>query len=549
MEEAAYDLLYNGSKNKFRSVTGICENRYEVSVYLAKQISFYLDTSQKPDQTSIRGIITFFKGANSIEFYDLWEKVITLFIVIDDRNALKMFTDLIHKEISKIDHIKNESIATNVSTFLLHHLNHCEAMAYGLAAIVPAVPTTIAEYFRKSNMIRHHYVRCPLLNYTDYDGSLIGDGIPTINILNQTKLDYTPRYIHFEELVHFGREMQRLSIGCQSESNITFDLYQYAHDTYEKIHKYKYLHAHTDNQHESYSVISMDKDKTPKNINIAIVNLHVNDEEVLTCLSNHHTLFKTRLKELNKLLNQISSYRYHSGDRIDVVVFPELSIPRTWLPTLNAWSRKEQIGLVGGLEYRVEQTYVWNEVIALMPFKDESGYRSCIPVYRLKRHYAPAEVFDIKHKYRLMVPTIQENYWLLHWHGIYFTLFDCYELADIADRCKFKGLIDLLIVTELNRDVNYFSNIVESTVRDLHCYIAQANTSKYGDTRILQPTRTESMDMVTIKGGDNTTFLATTIDIQSLRQFQKWDFEAQRESSKFKPTPPGFPIEQNPRLQ
>jgi hypothetical protein len=34
MEDVAYELLYEGSVNKFRSVKGVSENRYELAKHL-----------------------------------------------------------------------------------------------------------------------------------------------------------------------------------------------------------------------------------------------------------------------------------------------------------------------------------------------------------------------------------------------------------------------------------------------------------------------------------------------------------------------------------
>ena len=63
-----------------------------------------------------------------------------------------------------------------------------------------------------------------------------------------------------------------------------------------------------------------------------------------------------------------------------------------------------------------------------------------------------------------------------------------------------KSKIELLFVPQLNKDTNYFSAIVESTSRDLHCFVIQANTSAYGDSRITAPYKTEEKNILQIKG-------------------------------------------------
>src|SRR4030042_958437 len=49
LEDVAYELLYEGSVNKFRSVKGMAENRYELAKYLARQTILHLLTDDPPD--------------------------------------------------------------------------------------------------------------------------------------------------------------------------------------------------------------------------------------------------------------------------------------------------------------------------------------------------------------------------------------------------------------------------------------------------------------------------------------------------------------------
>ena len=96
-----------------------------------------------------------------------------------------------------------------------------------------------------------------------------------------------------------------------------------------------------------------------------------------------------------------------------------------------------------------------------------------------------------------------------------------------------------MFAIEYNKDTYYYSNIVESTCRDLHCYFIQANTSDYGDSRLSMPKRSVEMTPVKIKGGDNDTIITFTVDIKSLRDFQRQSTLFQNKED-FKNTPPGF---------
>ncbi len=103
--------------------------------------------------------------------------------------------------------------------------------------------------------------------------------------------------------------------------------------------------------------------------------------------------------------------------------------------------------------------------------------------------------------------------------------------------------MDFIVCSEFNKDVNYFSNIVESAARDLHCYVIQVNDSQFGDSRVVSPSKTERMNPLRIKGGENTTFLTMRLDLKSLREHQRKGYGLQKDSKDFKPTPPGLKVE------
>lgn len=86
----------------------------------------------------------------------------------------------------------------------------------------------------------------------------------------------------------------------------------------------------------------------------------------------------------------------------------------------------------------------------------------------------------------------------------------------------------------------YYSNILESLSRDIHCYCVQVNSSDYGDSRITKPSKTEDKDIMRTKGGINSTILVDEIDVSQIRDFQLKEYNLQAYDKKFKPTPPGF---------
>ena len=117
----------------------------------------------------------------------------------------------------------------------------------------------------------------------------------------------------------------------------------------------------------------------------------------------------------------------------------------------------------------------------------KDGHTQCAVIARSKNHYSPGEENEF---YRLNYNPVSpdpKQYHLIHWRGITFTIFNCFELTDIAHRSVFRGKVDALIAVEWNKDTDYFSNIMETTACDLHCTIIQVNTSDFGDSRIYTP--------------------------------------------------------------
>ena len=98
----------------------------------------------------------------------------------------------------------------------------------------------------------------------------------------------------------------------------------------------------------------------------------------------------------------------------------------------------------------------------------------------------------------------------------------------------------MVVAVEWNKDIAYFSSIIESMCRDLHCYCIQANSSGPGDSRVLQPTKSELRDIIKTKGGKNPCILAADINVAALREFQSLHYSLQKDSGGFKPTPPDF---------
>src|SRR5690606_12043906 len=120
----------------------------------------------------------------------------------------------------------------------------------------------------------------------------------------------------------------------------------------------------------------------------------------------------------------------------------------------------------------------YNFIMTCLPFKN-NGIKDSILILRLKNHYSPNES-KLIHDKRFIIPKNNVTiYYKFVWNCVHFGVFNCYELADINHRKIYKSEVDLLIASEYNKDINYFSNIVESISRDIHCYFLQVNSSDW----------------------------------------------------------------------
>jgi len=284
-----------------------------------------------------------------------------------------------------------------------------------------------------------------------------------------------------------------------------------------------------------------------KTIRIAIANIPVLEKQINASCQGKPVLTRSRMRKLANLLNDISKNRSQKK-KIDLVIFPEVSLPHDWEPVIVAWARRHNIGVICGLEHRINRKEIaLNEVLSVLPYKDGEYHTACVPTRRLKRIYSPDEI-DMLKKIRLKVPKqnkeARDSYQLIHWRGASFAVYNCYELTNIEDRGIFKGKVDFIVAIECNKDINYFSSIVEAASRDLHCYVIQVNNPQFGDSRIVRPSKTESMNPLRIKGGKNTTFLTMDLDLKALRDHQLKELRHQDTSDDdFKRMPPGIDIE------
>ena len=286
------------------------------------------------------------------------------------------------------------------------------------------------------------------------------------------------------------------------------------------------------------------KGEAKKKLRVAIANTKVDGryfENVLKAVYNRSLDGYEKLEEILWLAVK---------EKVDMIVFPECYLPYEWLPRLNRFSATNKIAVISGIEIidlnhsdkdkKDFKKDIFNLTAVILPYQI-NNYSFAYMAFHEKIYFSPEEkrmVVNYSH-----FPREGRTLQMFYWHDVFFSVYCCFEIASISLRSAFKNYLDLFVAVECNKDINYFSNVMESLCRDMHCYCLQVNTSDYGDSRLIKPASSVKMNMMSIKGGRNEAILVEDVDIDGLRNFQRKQYELQRdEKDNFKTTPPGFDV-------
>jgi hypothetical protein len=608
-DRGAFSLQYNDSVNKFRSIQDFTEDKYGASKFLAKKIFARNFGNKENDEKTDQQILTFFKEHIAISFYSLWEKVATYFVVCGQGENLVKFKRNVELAIARVSYILPESDKEDVNLTLklkeqlLEQLRIAIAIPLALNPNLKKLTATkqelhdfsklVEDYampIRTSNLFRQSLVNLPFLNFTKFlytKRSLLNFNPDFLSMNEPKQVEkglglLAPNYVPFHEVnifqvalvintLNHKRLKDSLPLVVLEKANQSQKL-----DIINRIPDVAFKHYYKVNYHwkktqrnrkelkSTYFNIEPDgsDDGKPTHINIevrgdrdagfdhdqvnkkvAIANMKVSNKNIKSSIRKQPNLSKARRKEVFELLNMADK------NDADLIVFPEVSIPYAWIRLLTERSHKRYMGIIAGLEHWINgHNFAFNFMVTILPFKVNHYTTSLIKI-RLKNHYSPSET-SLLGGNRLLVPgdTIKEYpkmYDLFHWRKTYFSVYNCFELANINHRGIFKSKVDFLIASEYNPDTNYFSDVAGSWVRDVHCFFIQVNSSDFGDSRLIQPSKSYSKDLIQVKGGINSTVLVGELNIDQLREFQYVEHNLQRDMIEkgrvdLKHTPPDF---------
>ena len=255
---------------------------------------------------------------------------------------------------------------------------------------------------------------------------------------------------------------------------------------------------------------------------------------------------KGREIRLNRLINDILRIK----ERIDYVVFPELSLPRHRMLEIANKLRAKGISLIAGVEYEISSKNknnidnydngtknVRNQMFFAIT-RDEGLYNSQFCILQDKTEAAYHEETNLYQTGGKVLCPESENKYIIYHKSHVFSGLICNDLLNIDNRQPLRGEIDTLFVVEWNKDTDMYNHIVSSTSNDLHCFVAQVNNREFGNTKLRGPYRDKyKRDVAVIKGGELDNFILVEIEADKLREFQR---NHRSPNQPFKPVPSGF---------
>lgn len=177
----------------------------------------------------------------------------------------------------------------------------------------------------------------------------------------------------------------------------------------------------------------------------------------------------------------------------DIVVLPELAIPKSEISTLSKIAAARDVLIVGGIDYQnmggsKRSHVVENNAMLFVPKNWGTKLKSSWSVnYSIPKMYpAPVEIQLLKKSgYKISGKNLLYIFSTVKYGNIGVCI--CYDLMDLQRALIYRKNIDHLIVVAYNQDIDSFSHLAEAFSRTIYCNVIICNTGYYGGSVAISP--------------------------------------------------------------
>lgn len=569
--------------NKLRGINKAVIDKYSLSKAIGKNILMSRFSEKRTVEKFARNLERILDHKEILNNYTLWESILNFYVINDHIEGIGYLSKAVCASIGHMDEEANkcndyeylkgnqiEKVGDSLIYFYFGCLTRATAISCG-QEVDNIIQDTITVFSNISGYRKYialyeieniRQIRKAFINARMVNKNLLPVNIEDCmelfrsdNVMGSGNVFSLKQYLNSHSTGRLSREGQKFSPYILSPFDILYTmlinqikdgrtelfsskecietLYQKYAENFDGVDS-KYISPYimlNNYDNENYIVKVNSKKKWKKlKIRIAVANVKMSETDVEDIFEGKDRNIEKRCMEIGGILNEAIRYK------ADILVFPEAYLPLEYLKILQSKVAAHNMVVIGGIEHIIHKKIVYNLTTTILPIKDKN-MSYAVPFFHQKLYFSPHESAMLKGKgYK---PASGQKHTLYKWNGIYFTTYCCYELTSISLRHTFQGTADIIFGVEWNKDTHYFGNIMEALSRDIYCYCVQANMSEYGDSRIIQPTKKDYMNILRVKGGINATVLIGEIDIQELRRHQK---NMSGGSDKYKPLPAGWDL-------
>ena len=266
---------------------------------------------------------------------------------------------------------------------------------------------------------------------------------------------------------------------------------------------------------------------------------------------NREIAFKDgpKIEELegDRIWNEIKKgYRFFSNEvnKPNIVVLPELSVPRKYIRKLEKISIALNCITIAGVGYNIneDQKTIKNQAIMVVPnnWDDDKQSNRAKSFYIGKSYFAPKEKSLLeKAGYR---PVGNPNLYLVETGKLgTIGVAICYDFLDVQRLLLYQAEVHHYFILAYNRDINTFLNIAETVARTMFCNVIVSNTGHYGGSLAISP-YFDPHKRTIYKSEGNRLFNCQIVEIPlySLDQHHLGKPSDKHGTPIFKSLPPGF---------